>query len=253
MVRMMTPSTQKAGAPLASAWHEAVAGIDDAYLDRLAGKTRHQWHCVLAVGMVFLALWTAFVAYGFSRGITGDKGEWAFLLVMWVCLVGVPLWAAWRARRETARVGWIRSQSSRMVSIGPAELSRMCAEIGALDLLRCPEYTIYDEGSDYRVTESATCLAWVPVEGPRRFFAYAHVGGPMLFGGYRSVVRVTIEIRGGWARAFPDFGVDYGGRRGFMWARGRKDPTLSLGSGVLAPRTDMDFGNEPLGGSLAVR
>ncbi|MBW3089033.1 hypothetical protein KIH77_09945 [Bifidobacterium sp. 82T24] len=257
----------------ASQWHRASPGVDAGYLQRLARKTGHNRKVDMITVAVFLAGWTAFVIYTVAYPAEHNpRATLLTFLAIEVGLIACAIFMWFSAGRDIGDVTLVRRNLTRLVSMGSRELDAMCAEAGVADLLRCPDYVIRDEArSAFHTTERATCLMWAPAVnvpagygecagyggadayGVRRFSVYARrpIAGVEV-GGW-PIVRVTVEIYGDQARFVPDFGVSYDVWHGHGWATKRKDPSLSFGAGMIAPRYDLDFGTDRYGGNVFVR
>lgn len=232
------------GATVAGIWVEARPGVDGGFLDRVSARTRrYTWQSHLVM-VIFLSIWTVFtvsvIVKGHPDGMAGD----AFFVIMWVVLVGIWVWVWRRLRRENRGIERIRqaSRQGMLASVGLATLERMCASIGVLDLLRCPDYRVYDDdGTPIRRSEQVTCLAWTPRQGARWFTAYGHVDARSLLGLGRRTMRVVVELNGGWVRLIADRSVVVDSDHGLVKNHKLQDPSWSYGLGILAPRMDLDL------------
>lgn len=257
----------------ASQWHRATPGVDAGYLQRLAKKTNHNRNISALMMGVFVIGCTALLVSALvhpAKEHQTDTPLTFLALEIGMIILAIILWCFYS--RDIGDVRLVRQNLPRLVSVGPHELDAMCAEAGVADLLRCPDYVFYDDtGTPVERFERATCLMWAPAinvpigygeyqgyggsdaQGVRRFSVYTRL--PINTIGFDKwpIIRMNVEIYGDQIRFAPDFSVSYGSRHGHDWADKRKDPSLSFGAGMLAPKYDLDFGADRYGGSVFVR
>ena len=257
----------------ASQWHRAMPGVDAGYLHRLTKKTNHNRKATAITMGVLIIGWTAVLIYVLFH--PAKENQIATLLTFLAIEIGlivaaIVLWCY--SGRDVGDVTLVRRNRARLVSVGPSELDAMCAEAGVVDLLRCPDYVVHDDtGTPFQTFERATCLMWTPAVnvpfgygecegyggsdayGVRRFSAYTRKPLAAVTFDKWPIIRMTVEIYGDQIRFVPDFSVSFNPWHGHGWAAKRKDPSLSFGAGILAPKHDLDFGTDRYGGNVYVR
>ncbi|WP_143248953.1 hypothetical protein [Bifidobacterium tissieri] len=194
----------------------------------------------------------------------------AFLAIeIGLIVVTIVLWRF--SGRDVGDVTLVRRNLARLVSVGPRELNAMCTEACVMDLLRCPDYVVHDDtGTPFQTFERATCLMWAPAVnvpfgygecegyggsdayGVRRFSVYTRRPVTSVAFDKWPIIRMTVEIYADQIRFVPDFSVSFNPWHGHGWAAKRKDPSLSFGAGMLAPKYDLDFGADRYGGNVYV-
>lgn len=202
---------------------------------------------------VAAALWALLVAT--SRSMTSDPISALFAGVMTAALAAGALWAWHRGRLDIGHAAIAARSAPHVVSIRGDELARMLREAGIFDLLRQPDYMVKDWTSGIvhaTATVFVTCIAWDPAAAPRQFTVYAHLTPRREQRDDWPSMRVVMETYGDMVRLTSCPEPVYAGIYGYRRARPYKDPSLSYGSGIVAPRADIDFGPESMGGSPAV-
>ncbi|NMN00214.1 hypothetical protein G1C96_0792 [Bifidobacterium sp. DSM 109958] len=238
---------------MTSSWHRGTPGIDPDYLQRLSRKTRRSWRAGAAVLAAAAVLWAPLVAT--SRSMTDGWVSTLFTGIMTAALAACALWAWHRGRLDIDHAAIAKRSAPRVVSIRGDELARMLREAGVFDLLRQPDYMVRDWTSgivNATATVFVTCVVWTPHPEPRQFTVYAHLTPRREQRDDWPSMRVVMELYGDMVRLTACPETVCAGIYGYRRAKPYKDPSLSYGSGIVAPRTDVDFGPESMGGSPVV-